>query len=169
MSFSIGDKVSYGALGDCEIVGKERKNFTGTARDYLLLRQLENGSTIYLPTEKAELLKPATKKLTASELEAILCAEPAQIDWSQDDKKREETFKKIIACDEPVSACSLLKAIYAEQERLKAAKRKLRAIDLNTAKICEKIVYAHLVKTVELDPEGVAPLVLGKEAPVFKD
>ncbi|MGN0818475.1 MAG: CarD family transcriptional regulator [Candidatus Coproplasma sp.] len=169
MNFSIGDKVSYGALGDCEIIGRERKNLTGTEREYLLLRQSENCSTIYLPIEKAESLKPAIKALSEDELKKILDAEPAQIDWSQDDRRREQTFKAIISSDDPAQACALLKAIYAEQERLKSTKRKLRSTDLNALKICEKILCAHLSKTVKAEPEGIAMLVLGKEEPELKN
>lgn len=168
MKFSIGDKVSYGALGDCEITGKERKNLTGTEREYLLLKQLENCSTIYLPVEKAGLLKPAINKLTEGELDEILSVQPLEIDWSQGEKEREEVFREVIALDDPKQACALLKAIYCEQERVKTTKRKMRSTDLNAMKICEKIVCAHLAKTVEVEPEKVAKLLQGKEDVIFK-
>lgn len=167
MIVKLGDLVNYGAMGDCKVENIERKNLTGTDRDYYVLRQLNNGSTIYLPCEKANALKPAIVRLTKAQLEEILNAEPAEI-VAQGDKERENAFNAVIAQDDAKSAAALLKALLNEQATLKANKKKPRAIDVKTTTICEKIVYAHIVKTVEIELDGIAPLVTGATQPVYR-
>lgn len=167
VEIGIGKRVNYGALGECVVCDRCMKNLTGTTREYLVLQQVGTRSTVYLPLEKAGLLKEVIGRLTEDEVNSILSADPMDVDWSDDDKKREAKFKKVIESDDARQAAALVKAIYRRQNQLKAERKKPRAVDLNTVKICEKIIFAYLSRTLELELEAVGKLINGEIAPVY--
>lgn len=169
VEIGIGKRVNYGALGECVVCDRCMKNLTGTTREYLVLQQVGTRSTVYLPLEKAGLLKEVIGRLTEDEVNSILSAEPMDVDWSEDDKKREAKFKKVIETDDARQAAALLKAVYRRQNQLKAERKKPRMVDVNSMKICEKIVFAYLSRTLVLDPENVGKLINGEIPPVYSE
>lgn len=165
----VGDVVQYGAYGECEICDRRKEPLAGALREYFVLKQrAENAVTIYVPVEKAEAFRPVRAALTAEEIQSLVKAAGGYVNWKDDDKTREAKYRRAFERADLTEIAGILKDIAARQEELKASKRKLRAADLNAAKICGRILYGELSRSLSLRAEDVYPLITGKAAPAEK-
>lgn len=158
----IGDVVSYGAFGECEIIDKRMMSPTGTVREYFILKRKDGSdATIYVPTDKADTFKDVRPVMSRSEVFALAEVQPLDIDWAGEDKARELQYRAYYDRTDPIEVTSLLKAILCRQTELKSKKRKLRNIDMQAIKICERILLDEIKRTMELRQEDIIPLITG--------
>lgn len=67
--FQINDVIIYGSQGVCEIAAIEKKSISGEKRAYFVLRPIgDRGTTIYVPTDNALVLKKMRRLLTVNEI-----------------------------------------------------------------------------------------------------
>ena len=57
--FTIGDKAVYPSQGVAEVIGIEKKEVYGKIQNFYVLRGLETGLRILVPTDKADQVGPA--------------------------------------------------------------------------------------------------------------
>lgn len=165
----IGNVVRYGAYGECKILDRREEFLGGSLREFYILTQTKNtSSTIYVPVEKADALQEVKRALTVDEIKALYSKPDAEIDWNEDEKKRDARFKQAFSRADTEEIACILKAILSKQEELKATKKKLRSVDLNAIKICEKILFDELSRSLELRPEDVIPIIVNGEEPKAK-
>lgn len=162
MNFNTGDAVKYGAYGECTIKDRREENICGRRREFFILSQVANpASTIYVPVEKADTLKEVKRALTADEIKGLRDCGITPIDWSEDDKKRDAKFKQAYERANIAEIAGIYKNIYLKQAELKAARKKLRATDLNAMKICERILFDEFSRTLSIAQEDVATIIMG--------
>lgn len=165
----IGDRVKYGAYGECKILDRRMESLSGRSREYYILTQCGNtSSTIYVPVEKAAYLREVKKALSVKEIKALLLDGGARVDWNADEKARDVFFRQAFERADIAEICGILKDILRKQSEYKATKKKLRSTDLNALKVCEKIVYEEFSRSLDLKPEDVVPLLTGTVEPKAK-
>ncbi len=165
----VGEVVKYGAYGECKICDRREEFLGGKLREYFILRQISNSAaTIYVPVEKSDAFRQVKKALTIGEIKELVFAEAVAIDWTADDKARDNAFKKAFERADVAEIAGILKGINARQSELKAEKKKLRATDVNAAKICERILYDELSRSIDIAPEEILALISGQLEPVAK-
>lgn len=163
-----GDRIKYGSYGECEILDMREENLGGKTRDFYILRQNGSTSTIYVPVEKVGAFKEIKDALTLEQIKAVINANGDCVDWSADDKTRDANFRQAYEREDLQEISGILKNILAKQQELKENRKKLRATDANAIKVCEKILYDELSKTLNIEPEDVTPLITGVLEPSLK-
>lgn len=165
----VGEIVKYGAYGECEICDRREEFLGGRTREYFVLRQKANAAaTIYVPVENASSFRKVRTALTTDEVKELIAARGDFVNWEDDDKVRDKKFRQAFERADVHEIAGILKNIAARQTELKKSKKKLRATDLNAAKICERILYDELSRSLELRPEDVTALITGALEPVAK-
>ena len=168
MAFLIGDEVRYGALGQCKILDIARKKLCGVEKEYFVLSRNEDNSTIYIPVEKENALKPVLPPLNAQDVQKLIDTPTMKIDWNEDDVSRQKFFEVIWEREDTFEVCALLKAIAERISFLKSTKKKPKQALFNALKICEKICFMALSRTLEIEIDGVLETVQGNKEIVFK-
>lgn len=166
--YGIGDKVKYGVYGECEIVDRREETIGGKTREFFILSQIKSTSTIFVPVEKAGNFRDIKNALTVDEIKALRFTKRNEIDWNADDKLRSERFREVFDRDATDEIAATLFALIERQSELKVLKKKLRAIETNAMKACEKILFDEFSRTLDLRPEDVTPILTGELEPVLK-
>lgn len=85
--FSVGDKVMHCTHGAGVITEKKEMQITDTPHCYLVIQLLGSNSTLMVPTDRAERLRPVSERATLRRLlTSELAGEPEELD--QDYRKR---------------------------------------------------------------------------------
>lgn len=165
MNFETGKIIKYGAYGECKIIDRREEFLGGRLREFYILNQVTNASsTIYVPVEKSDSFKEVKKALTVEQINALRFVKAADIDWNEDDKKRDAKFRQAFERADAEEITAILKGIADRQSELKSAKKKLRATDANAMKICERILYDEISRTANIKPEDVISIAVDGKA-----
>ncbi len=165
----VGETVKYGAYGECEICDRREEFLGGRLREFFILKQKENSAaTIYVPVEKSSAFKQVKNALTVDEVKALAALDGEFVNWKDDDKTRDLKFRQAFERTDIEEIAGILKNIIARQNELKAARKKMRATDLNAAKICERILYDELSRSIDVKPEEITALITGQIEPKAK-
>lgn len=168
MQYKIGDAVRYGALGECKIKDVVRKNLCGTEKEYYVLNRPSDESTIYVPTDKSDAFKPILAPFTADDVNKLIAVAPLKIDWDENDAARQETFNEIWDGEDTFKVCALHKALTEQVKALKSNRKKPKQTIINAIKICEKILYLHLSRSVEVELDQLSAILSGEKPFVMK-
>ena len=122
----IGDKIKYGAYGECEITDIRKETIGGREREFFILSQCNSHSTIFVPVEKVDSFREIRDALTVEEIKALSSSAVCAIDWSADDKTRSVNFKNVFERDDISEIAGMLLGILSRQKELKSEKKKLR-------------------------------------------
>jgi CarD family transcriptional regulator len=97
VSFRIGDKAVYPAHGVAEVVGIETKEIGGTKHTFYILRILENGMRIMVPTKNVAQvgLRSVVKKTEVKEVYDILRSREVSVDGQTWNRRYREYMEKI--------------------------------------------------------------------------
>ena len=97
LSFRVGDKAVYPAHGVAEITGIERREISGSEMTFYILRILENGMRIMVPTKNAEAvgLRAVVGKNEVKEVYDILKSKEVSVDGQTWNRRYREYMEKI--------------------------------------------------------------------------
>ena len=97
VSFRIGDKAVYPAHGVAEVVGIETKEIGGTKHTFYILRILENGMRIMVPTNNVAQvgLRAVVKKTEVKEVYDILKSREVSVEGQTWNRRYREYMEKI--------------------------------------------------------------------------
>jgi CarD family transcriptional regulator, regulator of rRNA transcription len=97
VSFRIGDKAVYPAHGVAEVVGIETKEIGGTRHTFYILRILENGMRIMVPTKNVAQvgLRAVVKKTEVKEVYDILKSREVSVEGQTWNRRYREYMEKI--------------------------------------------------------------------------
>ncbi len=102
------------------------------------------------------------------EIKALRLVDRNAVNWELDDKSRDAEFKKIFDRDEISEIAAAFLSITEKQNELKTKRKKLRVTDLNAYKVCERILYDELSRTLDLQAEDLVSILNGELEPVAK-
>jgi CarD family transcriptional regulator len=97
VSFRIGDKAVYPAHGVAEITGIESKEISGTKHTFYILRILENGMRIMVPTKNVAAvgLRQVVNKTEVKEVYDILKSREVSVEGQTWNRRYREYMEKI--------------------------------------------------------------------------
>jgi len=97
VSFRVGDKAVYPAHGVAEVTGIETKEISGTKHTFYILRILENGMRIMVPTKNAAQvgLRAIVGKSEVKEVYGILKSRDVTVEGQTWNRRYREYMEKI--------------------------------------------------------------------------
>lgn len=164
----IGDKIRYGAYGECVISDIRFEVIGGKLREFFVLSQCNSSSTILVPIEKADCFKEIKNALSVDEIKALSLAKGNYINWDSDDKTRKSSFIEVFERGDVSEIAGVLLDILSRQKHLKTEKKKLRTVDFTALKHCEQVLFNEFSRTIDLQIEDVTPILTGELEPYLK-
>ena len=167
MQIEKGAHVIYASNGLCCVEECKRMRFSEVEREYWILIPLSSkGSTIYVPTDKPELLCKIRNVLTEEELQSLILRLPREEPmWEEDPALRKDRFRSILEQGCPLEVMKLVRSLCQQQSQREAQGKKLWAFEehaLETARnsLCEEIAYVRKL-SAEQAKEFVATHIQG--------
>lgn len=144
--YRTGDYVMKANTGLCRIVDISHPEGMGIDRDKIFYRMVplkDEKANIYVPVDNESL--PIRKAMSEEEawkvIREIPQTEAVQI---ENDKQREQEYKKAIASGSPRALVSIIKTMYMRKQKQFAQGKKTTAMDERYFKIAEEYLYSEL-------------------------
>ena len=154
LSFRVGDKAVYPAHGVAEVTGIETKEIGGSKTSFYILRILENGMRIMVPTKNVGTvgLRAVVKKAEVKEVYDILKSREVSVDSQTWNRRYREYMEKIKTCSvyevaEVLRDLSLLK----NDKELSFGERKM--LDTARSLLVKELAIAKNTKEEKIDRE----------------
>ena len=144
--FNIGDMVAYGAQGVCRVEEITSRQVGNVAMDYYILKPVfDSRSTISVPVANERLTARMRRPLDARQAGDVVAGiGEAQSLWTDDDNKRRERYNALIIDGDPTQIAALFKTLVLRRKELEGLSRKLRSVDENFLRQCEKLLCCEL-------------------------
>lgn len=151
--FKVNDVILYGTQGVCRIADIEEKSISGTKREYFVLKPVrDQASTIYAPTDNAQVLQKMRRLLTADEINQLIDSMPDEkIEWIANVNDRKEAYKQILAGGNHLELIQMIKSIYAQKKEREAIGKNLHMSDDRFFKDAEQILYNEFQYVLKLN------------------
>lgn len=155
--FRIGDAVIHPAEGVCEITEITKKNFSGTAEEYYVLKSVyESQSTVYIPVETVKVRPKIRLALSREQVQKIIDSlennEPVKTD---NDNHRRLLFKEILVSGDAGEIGRVLTTIYNLKTELRKTGKKIKVSDERIIKETERSVFAEFAFSLGISPEEI--------------
>ena len=138
----IGDMVVYGAFGIMTVVDIRDESIGDLVRSYYVLRPTlsNNESFTFVPTENEQLVSAMRPLLTKDEIMSLLhsAKELGPIDWVNENRARQEYFKRIMESGDRAKMISMIRAINENGKRREAEGKKNFIADENVMRRAQK-------------------------------
>lgn len=159
--FTKNETINYGSNGVCEIVDITVKELNGKDIEYYVLKPVyDTNATIYVPTKSEKLIAKMRRVLTCDELMELMHTLPDEENtWIDDDRARQDSYRKIISSGDRRDMIGLIKSIYTHKQKQVANGKKLRAIDEKAMKDAEKLVYNEFALVLDIKPDEVLDFI----------
>lgn len=109
---------------------------------FLVLKPIKDqGSTIYVPTDNAIVLKKMRRLLTVSEINHLIDSMPNEKTvWIDNVNERKECYKNLLASGNHAALIQMIKAIYAHKKEREAVGKRLHVMAEHFFKDAEQIL-----------------------------
>ncbi len=160
--FKIGDKVTYGTVGVCEISDITENELTGELREYYVLRPVDTDkSTIYVPVLNEKLTSRMRKIPSEKELKSIMSqSKKEKLDWIDNNFERNDEFHAILSDGDIKENIKLLRALNLRANELQKIGKHLPKADERIFKECSKLVCSEISLILSMENSEILPLVL---------
>lgn len=159
--FCTDEVIIYGGYSVCKIAEITQKELNGEMIDYYVLKPVFNpDSTVFVPTNN-EILKKRMHAVICKEDTCALIKSMPQIEeiWIDNEGKRKELYKDILARHERNEIVGLIKALHIHQKQQTEKKRRLHISDERFLKEAEKTLCEELAYVLDMAPEDVPSLI----------
>jgi len=162
--FQINDIVTYGTNGVCKIESITKKEFSGTTKEYYVLKPVNDAAaTLYVPVHNEKVVSKMRKILSEQEVYQLIETMPEQEKiWFQKDNERKEEYKKIIARGDHGELIGMIKAIYLQKKKREEEGKRLHISDDRFFKEAERILYDEFQYVLNIKKEELLPLIFSK-------
>ena len=155
--FCAEEVIIYGGYSVCKIAEITQKELDGEMVDYYVLKPIFNfGSTVFVPVNN-EALKKRMHTILCRDNACELIKSMPQIEmiWVDNEGKRKELYKEILAKRDRAEVIGLIKALHIHQKQQHEKKRRLHLSDERFLKEAEKTLCEELAFVLEMLPEDV--------------
>lgn len=115
MTYSIGDKILYGAVGIMEVVDIRDENIADEPKSYYVLKEVNTASDskTFVPTDNERLVSLMHPLLSKSEIVKILEKGKSipQIEWESNNRIRSERYRALMESGDRLGIISMIKSI----------------------------------------------------------
>ncbi len=164
--FQVNDTVKYGTTGVCRIVDMTVRSISGKEMLYYVLKPVhQDGATVYVPARNEKLLSKMQRILSKQEIDALIEEMPGcGIAWIDQEKTRQETYKKVLDGGDRKELIGLIRTLYQKRQELSAEGKKLRAADEHLMKDAEELLYDEFSTVLGLKPDAIVPYLMDRLA-----
>ncbi len=159
--FQTGQLVVYGGEGVCQVVDVGVPHLSGIdiERTYYTLCPVSHKVMIYVPTDRAEHLRPIMTRQQAESLLAHLTdIEPLPIQSSGPFLQR-ESYDAALHSRDCIGLVRILKTVYAKQHRNPSGRHTLGRIDEEYRKRAEDILYSEFSMALDIPREQIPSFI----------
>ena len=162
--FEVGQFIVYGSSGVCKVVDIGKIEMPGMPKDriyYTLEPCYTKGSRILTPIDNQKtIMRRLMTKEEADEL--IDGVGDIEILWIPDERRREESYKTMIAKCDCKELVKVIKTIYLRKEKRIAAGKKVTISDEKYFKLAEDNLYSELAVVLDMTKEEAREYMLNR-------
>ena len=161
--FKIVESVVYGHNGVMKIVDIKTEEIADVSRTYYVLEEINTsfGSLTYVPVDNEKLTSLIRPLMEEADIKGLLCRiseiEPAP--WIEDNRRRADNFKSILASCDIEKIISMLKAIYHTGKAREAAGKKNFLSDENIKHKAEELIHSEICAVLSVDKDEVPKII----------
>ncbi|MBQ8000931.1 MAG: CarD family transcriptional regulator [Ruminococcus sp.] len=157
LTHKIGEFVVYKKHGIYEIAEIRREKICSELKTYYILKSVyDSNATVYVPTDKEDLVNQMEKVLSKKEIEdIILCSKSEPMEWIPANAERFQTQEDIIAQGNLSVILAMMRLLMNKKEEAIRTKTKVFAHDDRMLTACQKIICEAFAFSLGLDKKGV--------------
>ncbi len=160
---NIGDKIMYGAAGVMTIVDIREESIGDVSRSYYVLRPTlaRSESLTFVPMENERLVTAMRPLLTEDEIISLLHSAKGlpPIDWVNENRARQDYFKKIMESGDRAKMISMIRAIEENGKRREEEGKKNFISDENVRAKTIKLLHSEFSVVLNIPEEEIAAFV----------
>lgn len=161
--FDIGEYVSYGINGTCNIEDIRPMQLSQSVEKmmYYILRPESNPkSTIFVPVNNQKLVSKMRELMTKDEINAMLVRmKDRTLEWEKDVRFRTESFHEILSNGVNQDLILMIRCLHRKRQELVQLGKKLPARDSNTLKTAERLVEEEFAHVLHIKCEEVSDYI----------
>lgn len=160
--FQINEVVNYSTTGICNIVAIDKRPLGGTQKEFYILKPIfDDNATVMVPTDNELLLSRMYYPLSFDDANQFITELP-QISpfWIDDDRLRNEEYKKALVSGDRKIVASVIKALYIHHKHQSLRGRKLRTMDERVLRDAERILYSEFAFVLGIDLKEASQFIL---------
>ena len=161
----VGEKIMYGANGLMEIVDVREETVADEPRKYYILRSLKakSASETYVPVDNKSLVDSMRPLLTRAEIDALLMKAKENslcgVEWHNDNRTRNEQFRKIIESGDREGTIALIKAVYENGIKRHSEGKKNFLSDENIMRKAERLIIEEFSEVLGIPEDAVGDYI----------
>ena len=153
-TFKIGDKAVYPAHGVGEVMGIESRDIAGTKKSFYILKLLDSGMKLMIPTDGAERagLRTVISKKDADRVLAILKSDEIAVD-AQPWNRRYREYMEMLKSGSPFQVAKVLRDLYRLRGDKELSFGERRLLDQAQSLLVTELALARKVKEEKVAKE----------------
>jgi CarD family transcriptional regulator len=158
--FKIDDYIMYGMTGVCKVLDITNEKFSnGEQRKYYVLSPIySNNVMIKIPVDNKKI--PMRKIISQDNVSSLINDMPKMEKlWIDDEKKRNEQFKKMLKGGQCEDLVKLVRSLYSNKEYIKSINKKSRQADDDIMKEAERLLNEELSIILSISPDEVSSYI----------
>lgn len=155
--YSIGDRVVYGIHGVCRICTTETRTVDKKTVQYFVLQpEDQSGTRYYVPSGNPAALAKLRPLLSKQELMELLHSPEIRQDcWIEDEGRRKNTYRELIAACDTVALLSMVHTLHLRRKACAARGRKFHLCDENFLRDAQRVLSAELAAVLEIPVQEI--------------
>ncbi len=159
-----GEYVVYKKQGIYLIDDVRQDNICGVKKCFYVLKSVyDANATVYVPTDRQELVDQMEKVLTMSQIDRIIEeSKHREIEWEEEHTLRQELFSDILQCADLSNVIALVKLLTTRKEEFRLNKKKMPAMDERTLSAACRILDEAFAFSLGLEKKNVMSYIAEK-------
>ncbi len=165
-TYNAGTHVMYPSGGICYVDAVEKRDFSGTEREYYIMHPISNpSSTIYVPLDSEKLTSLMLPLVSDADIDSLIAdAETVDHPWISDHKVRAEKFDEILHSGRRADLLWLIKTLSAHKEEVTKQRKRLYAADERILSSATKLIVEEFAFVLGLNESDVIPYIKDRAA-----
>lgn len=162
--YSVNDTVLYGANGVCRISDICQKEFSGTVKDYYILRPLNNETmTIFVPVNNRILTDKIKRILSREEIYDLISSTSKEpISWIEDDTERKEHYRTLLSSGNRGEILKMIRELYIHKQEQFSKGKKAHLSDEQFLKEAERLLYSEFSLVLNIKADEVPDFIAAR-------
>ncbi len=160
--FNVGDYIIYGSSGVCKVTSVGKLSISGDDKLYYTLAPIySKSSTLYTPVDNQKVVMRSV--ITREEAERLVeNINTVETLWVDDEKKREEYYKKALRTCECEEWIKIIRTSYLRIQDRKESGKKVINSDEKYLRTAEDYLYGELAVALHMDKDKVQQYIASK-------
>jgi len=153
-TFKVGDKAVYPAHGVGEVMGIENRDIAGKKKSFYILKLLDSGMKLMIPTDGAERagLRTVISKKDADKVLQILKSDEIAVE-SQPWNRRYREYMEMLKSGSPFEVAKVLRDLYRLRSDKELSFGERRLLDQARSLLVTELALARKVKEEKVEKE----------------